>query len=419
MFSRIGSAAYKKDLFNIRALCEILDNPQNKFKTIHVAGTNGKGSVSHMLAAILQTAGYKTGLYTSPHLHDFRERIRLNGEMVPEQFIVDFTERISPNFNEIEPSFFEISVAMAFEFFAIHEVDIAVIEVGLGGRLDSTNIITPEISVITNISRDHMNILGDTLEEITGEKAGIIKKYIPVVIGETNAITAPIFQAKAAAENAPIFFADQLRFANNWEQEPHVLRLEIADHHHTDHLLIDLDLNGIYQVKNCITVLEAVHQLQEKGWTISQEQTKKALAHVKQLTGLKGRWDVIRISPLVVLDVGHNEDGIRQVLSQLSITRYKKLHIVLGMVKDKDISGVISLLPKTAEYYFTRAEIPRAMPEEMLAALAEKEGISGNTFPDVNTALENALQHAEKEDMILVCGSVFLIGEVDVSRFHY
>jgi len=419
MFSRIGSAAYKKDLFNIRALCEILGNPQDKFKTIHVAGTNGKGSVSHMLAAILQTAGYKTGLYTSPHLHDFRERIRLNGEMVPEQFIVDFTERISPNFNEIEPSFFEISVAMAFEFFAMHEVDIAVIEVGLGGRLDSTNIITPEISVITNISRDHMNILGDTLEEITGEKAGIIKKNIPVVIGETNATTAPIFQAKAAAENAPIFFADQLRFANNWEQEPHVLRLEIADHHHTDHLLIDMDLNGIYQVKNCITVLEAVHLLQEKGWTISQEQTKKALAHVKQLTGLKGRWDVIRISPLVVLDVGHNEDGIRQVLSQLSITRYKKLHIVLGMVKDKDISGVISLLPKTAEYYFTRAEIPRAMPEEMLAALSEKVGISGNTFPNVNVALENALQHAEKEDMILVCGSVFLIGEVDVSRFHY
>ena len=264
-----------------------------------------------------------------------------------------------------------------------------------------------------------MNILGDTLEEITVEKAGIIKKNIPVVIGETNATTAPIFQAKAAAENAPIFFADQLRFANNWEQEPHVLRLEIADHHHTDHLLIDMDLNGIYQVKNCITVLEAVHQLQEKGWTISQEQTKKALAHVKQLTGFKGRWDVIRISPLVVLDVGHNEDGIRQVLSQLSITRYKKLHIVLGMVKDKDISGVISLLPKTAEYYFTRAEIPRAMPEEMLAALAEKEGISGNTFPDVNVALENALQHAEKEDMILVCGSVFLIGELDVSRFHY
>jgi dihydrofolate synthase/folylpolyglutamate synthase len=332
---------------------------------------------------------------------------------------VDFTEKISPHFNAIEPSFFEISVAMAFDYFALEEVDIAVIEVGLGGRLDSTNVIMPEVSVITNIGRDHMNILGNTLEEIATEKAGIIKKNTPVVIGETNPVTASIFRSKAAEENAPIVFADQLRFANNWEQEPHVLRLEIADHHHTDHLALDLDLNGIYQVKNCITVLETVHQLQGKGFTISQEQTKKALSSVKHLTGLKGRWDVIRIAPMVVLDVGHNEDGIRQVLSQLSITLYRKLHIVLGMVKDKDITGVISLLPKTAEYYFTKADIPRAMPEKMLAEMAAAAGIKGSTFSNVNEALENALQHAEKEDMVLVCGSVFLVGEVDVSRFHH
>lgn len=419
MFSRIGTAAYKKDLTNIRLLCEILGNPQNRFRTIHVGGTNGKGSVSHMLAAILQTAGYKTGLYTSPHLHDFRERIRINGEMVPEQYIIDFTEKISPHFNNIEPSFFEISVAMAFDFFAGQNVDIAVIEVGLGGRLDSTNIIAPEVSVITNISRDHMNILGNTLEEIAREKAGIIKKNTPVIIGETNPVSAPIFSEKANAENAPVFFADQLRFANNFNQEPHVLHLEIADHHHADHLRLDLDLNGIYQIKNCITTLETVHQLQLKGWTISHEQTKKALSQVKHLTGLKGRWDVIRLYPMVVLDVGHNEDGIRQILNQLSITTFRKLHIILGMVKDKDISGVLALLPKTAEYYFTKADIPRALPEDILASLAEREGIKGKCFPDVNKALDMALSHAGREDMILVCGSVFLVGEVDTAKYRH
>jgi dihydrofolate synthase/folylpolyglutamate synthase len=419
MFSRIGSAAYKKDLDNIIALCSILGNPQSRFKTVHVGGTNGKGSVSHMLAAILQTAGYKTGLYTSPHLHDFRERIRINGEMVPEEFIISFTEKISPGFNDIEPSFFEISVAMAFDFFALHEVNIAVIEVGLGGRLDSTNIVMPEVSVITNISRDHMNILGNSLEEIAFEKAGIIKKNTPVVIGETNPVTAPVFRQKAAVENASIIFADQQRYANNWTQEPHTLHLEIADHHHTDHLLLDLDLNGIYQIKNCITVLETVHQLQDKGWTISNEQTKNALQQVKHMTGLRGRWDVIRLNPIVVLDVGHNEDGIRQILDQLSITTYKTLHIILGMVKDKDIRSVLPLLPRTAKYYFTKADIPRAMPEEMLSTLAANQGINGNAYPDVNKALENALSNAGKEDMILVCGSVFLVGEVDVNKFRH
>ncbi len=418
MFSRIGSAAYRKDLTNIIALCDILGNPQQKFKTIHVGGTNGKGSVSHMLAAILQTAGYKTGLYTSPHLHDFRERIRINGEMVSENFIVDFTEKIQPYFDDIEPSFFEISVAMAFQHFANEKVDIGVIEVGLGGRLDSTNIILPEISVITNIGRDHMNILGNTLEEIAFEKAGIIKKNIPVVIGETNPLTAPVFMKKAASEHATIVFADQQRFANNWDQDPHMLHLEVANQHQNDHQLIDLDLNGVYQIKNCITVLETVHQLQEKGWTISHEQTKTALSKVKHLTGLKGRWDVVRINPLLVLDVAHNEDGIKQVLNQLSITDYKNLHIVLGMVKDKDITGVLSLLPKTAKYYFTKAAIPRAMTEDKLLSLANEVKITGKTFPEVNSAIQDALLHATKDDVILVCGSVFLVGEVEVDRFR-
>jgi dihydrofolate synthase/folylpolyglutamate synthase len=276
----------------------------------------------------------------------------------------------------------------------------------------------PEVSVITNISRDHMNILGETLEEIAFEKAGIIKKGVPVVIGETNSITAPVFKQKAKEQNASIQFADQLRFANNWTQEPHLLRLEIADHHHTDHLVLDLDLNGIYQVKNCITVLETIHQLQEKGWAISNEQTKNALSRAKHLTGLKGRWDVIRLEPMVVLDVAHNEDGIKQILNQLSLSHYRKLHIILGMVKDKDISGVISLLPSAAEYYFTRSDIPRAMPEEMLASIAAQKNIRGKTFPDVNNALHTAINNADKEDMILVCGSVFLIGEVEPGVSH-
>ena len=416
MFSRIGAAAYKKDLDNIIKLCNILGNPQKKFRTIHVAGTNGKGSVSHMLASILQTAGYKTGLYTSPHLKDFRERIRINGEMVAESFIIGFTDKIKPHFDTIEPSFFEISVAMAFEYFAREKVEIAVIEVGLGGRLDSTNIIFPEISVITNIGWDHMNILGDTLELIAGEKAGIIKRNTPVVIGETNHETAPVFNKKAAEMNAPIFFADQLRYANNWNITPHLLHLEIADHHHPDQLILDLDLNGVYQVRNCITVLEAVHQLQLKGLAISNEQTKNALRQVKHLTGLKGRWDVIRHEPMVVLDVGHNEDGIRQILNQLDLTTYKSLHIILGIVKDKEVSRVISLLPRTARYYFTRADIPRAMQEDQLMEMANAERLEGKAYPDVNTALHEALLHAAREDLILVCGSVFLVGEVDAAK---
>jgi dihydrofolate synthase / folylpolyglutamate synthase len=418
MFSRIGIDAYKKDLTNITELCEILGNPQHKFKTIHVAGTNGKGSVSHMLAAILQTAGYKTGLYTSPHLRDFRERIRINGEMVAKDFIVDFTEIISPFFNRIEPSFFEISVAMAFEYFAREKVEIAVIEVGLGGRLDSTNIINPEISVITNIGWDHMNILGDTLAQIAFEKAGIIKSNTPIVIGETNPETSIVFRKKAADEKAPIFFADQLRYANNWQFTPHLLHLEIADHHHSDHQLLDLDLNGIYQIKNCITVLEAVHQLQQKGWTIDNEHTKNALRQVKQLTGLRGRWDIIHHDPMVVLDVGHNEDGIKQILNQISISTYKSLHIILGMVKDKDISKVISLLPRNAIYYFTKADMLRALPEQTLAEIAAGQGLQGKTYSDVNHALTEALGQADKEDLVIVCGSVFLVGEVEISKFR-
>ncbi len=404
--------AIKKDLTNTRILCERLGNPEKRFRTIHVAGTNGKGSTSHMLAAILQSAGYKTGLYTSPHLHDFRERIKVNGQMAHESFVVDFTEKTSSWLDEIEPSFFEITVAMAFSYFAEAQVDVAVIEVGLGGRLDSTNVITPELSVITNIGWDHMNILGDRLELIAGEKAGIIKDRVPVVIGETQAETKHVFIEKAAAHLSPIVFADQQRFVNEWEYDNHLLKAEVGDHVHTDHVKYELDLAGIYQLKNLVTVLEAAHQLNLKGWKISQEHIQLGLRHAKKLTGLHGRWEVISQDPLLVTDVGHNVDGMKQILAQLEFTAYDQLHMVVGMVKDKDIDKVLALLPTHAIYYFTRANIPRALDEQTLLTKATALGLKGASYSNVNSAIANAKNAASKKDLILVCGSVFLVGEV-------
>jgi len=412
MFSRIGAGAYKKDLHNTIELCKRLGDPQQTFRTIHVAGTNGKGSTSHMLASILQTAGYKTGLYTSPHLVDFRERIRLNGMMIPESSVVDFTDRTSAWYDEIEPSFFEITVAMAYDYFSREKVDVAVIETGLGGRLDSTNIIKPMISVITNIGWDHMNILGNTLEQIASEKAGIIKKNTPIIIGETQAEVKHVFIDKAEAENSPIYFADQERFANKWAQDGHRLTMNVADHRHTDHENYILDLTGIYQVKNCITVLEAVHQLNQLGLTIGKEHVKTGLAQVKKNTGLHGRWEQIGHDPAIVLDVAHNEDGMKQVLSQLSVSQFNHLHIVIGMVKDKEVEQVLLLLPKEATYYFTQAQIPRALEAALLKEKALPAGLMGDVYPDVNTALKQALLKANTKDLVLVCGSVFLVGEV-------
>jgi dihydrofolate synthase/folylpolyglutamate synthase len=417
MFSRIGAAAFKKDLTNTIRLCESLGNPQNKFKTIHIAGTNGKGSTSHMLAAILQTAGYKTGLYTSPHLKDFRERIKIDGQWCDELFVTDFTQRIQPLIDEIEPSFFEITVAMAFDYFAKQEVDIAVIEVGLGGRFDSTNIITPELSIITNIGWDHMNMLGDTLEKIAFEKGGIIKKNIPVVIGEVIAETKPVFEGitadlSTAQVDSQIMYAEESRYIAGWEYEHHQLIVEVVDKHNDAHHTYTLDLPGIYQTKNLLTVLEASHQLQMQGWKTDKTTIQKALPHVKRLTGLHGRWEVIHHDPVVILDVGHNIDGITQIVKQIELSDYHHLHVVIGMVKDKEIDAVLALLPKQAVYYFTQAQIPRAMDAESLKLNAERFELIGKTFGDVNIALQNALSHAHKEDMILICGSVFLVGEV-------
>ncbi len=414
MFSRLGAAAIKKDITNTVRLCEALGDPQHKFKTIHIAGTNGKGSTSHMLAAILQTAGYKTGLYTSPHLKDFRERIKVNGAMCEEAFVVDFTQRIQPLIDEIEPSFFEITVAMAFEYFVEQQVDIAVIEVGLGGRLDSTNIITPELSVITNIGWDHMNMLGDTLEKIAYEKAGIIKENIPVVIGEISAESRPVFEQKAIDCSAPIFFAQEQQYVADWKQEHHQLIVAVAHHDNDERETYHVDLPGIYQTKNLLTVLEAAQQLHLKGWKTDIPTIQKALPHIKKLTGLHGRWEVIQENPVVVLDVGHNEDGIKQIAEQLEISTYDHLHIVIGMVKDKEVEKVLSLLPHHATYYFTKAQIPRALEADGLRLKAEGFGLRGDAYPTVNDALQAALTYAAEKDMILVCGSVFVVGEVNL-----
>jgi len=413
MYSRIGAAAYRNDLVNTWRLTEYVGNPERKFRSVHVAGTNGKGSTSHMLAAIFQEAGYKTGLYTSPHLKDFRERIRINGEFISEDFVVDFVERIRPLSEQMDPSFFEISVVMAYDYFAQQQVDIAIIEVGLGGRLDSTNIITPELSVITNIGYDHMNMLGNTLAAIAFEKAGIIKPGIPVVVGEHQPETAPIFEQRAHEEGAPIVFADQRRYVADWRYERHTLVAEVttspvAD----DKLFYTLDLPGIYQTKNLVTVLEAVHVLTGKGWKLEPKVVARALRQVKKLTGLHGRWELIHEHPDVVLDVAHNEDGIRQLVRQIEVTDHEELHIVLGMVKDKAIDTILSLLPAQAHYYFTRAQIPRALPEEELAALASAAGLHGRAYPTVPAALGAARAVARPRDLVVVCGSVFVVGEV-------
>ena len=414
VFSRIGIAAYKEDLHNTIALCKALDNPHTKFKSIHIAGTNGKGSTSHMLAAMLQQAGYKTGLYTSPHLTDFRERIKINGQMVSEDFVVEFVERTKEISDAVQPSFFELTVAMAFDYFAKEKVDIAVIETGLGGRLDSTNIITPLLSIITNIGYDHMNILGDTLEKIAYEKAGIIKPNVPVVIGEWIDETKPIFIDKASQTNSPIYFAQEEYAVSNISSGTYQLQCDVTsvEHHITEHFI--LDLNGIYQTKNLRTVLCAEGLLMQLGFTIPNNAEKFALANTKKLTGLHGRWDVIAEQPTIVLDVAHNEDGIRQLLVQLSVIseQFEHLHIVTGMVKDKDVDKVLSLLPKEAFYYFTNAHIPRALPVADLQTIAKEHGLHGKNYDDVNKAIAAAKQQAGINDLILVCGSIFLVGEV-------
>lgn len=392
MFQRVGGSAYKEGLDNTLALDAHFGHPHHKFRTIHVAGTNGKGSVSHTLAAVLQSAGYKTGLYTSPHLVDFRERIRINGEPISKDYVMDFVEHERGFFEPLCPSFFELATAMAFKYFADEQVEVAVVEVGLGGRLDCTNIIIPDLSIITNISFDHVQFLGDTLAKIASEKAGIIKKGIPVVIGETTAETKPVFIAKATEVDAPIYFAEE----NGREDYPGV----------------EYELKGIYQEKNKRTLFTALPLLKEAGYHIDEENVREGFAHVVELTGLMGRWQKLHDHPTLVCDTGHNVGGITYVVEQLRQQSCHQLHIVIGMVNDKDISGVLALLPQEAKYYFTQASVSRALPAEQLCQLATAAGLKGTSYPDVQSAVGAALRESLPEDFIFVGGSNFIVADL-------
>ena len=411
MFSRVGAAAYKPDLTNTIKLCEALGNPQQKFKSIHVAGTNGKGSTSHMLASILQTAGFKTGLYTSPHLVDFRERIKIDGVYCSKEFVVEFTEKIKPLIATIQPSFFEITVAMAFSYFAEQKVDIAVIEVGLGGRLDSTNIITPEVSIITNIGLDHTQFLGDTIPQIAGEKAGIIKKDVPCIVSEYTEETKPVFDA--AAIHTSLAYGSELYSVLNTKYAHDYLGVQVLNKKTEDVQTYQLDLNGSYQAKNVQGVLGAIGILQTKGWQISNQHILDGLSHVKKNTGLYGRWQMIGTNPTTVVDVAHNVAGIQTLLAQIKLVNHQQLHIVFGMVKDKDIDSVLALLPIQATYYFTQAQIERAIDANELQQKAGQHGLTGNVFAHVNEAISAAQKQAQVKDLIVVCGSVFLVGEIE------
>lgn len=414
MYQRTGPAAYKNTLGNTLVLDELFKHPHTHFKTIHVAGTNGKGSSSHQLASVLQEAGYKVGLYTSPHLIDFRERIRVNGQLIPEADVVGFVDEFL-RLNEeaaIEPSFFEITVAMAFDFFRKSQVDIAVIEVGLGGRLDSTNIITPEVSLITNISLDHTALLGNSIAEIAEEKAGIIKTNVPVVISESNEAYNEVFQHKAEAMNTSISFADKEYQANYAMFSPE--GKQIFNFHQRGELVfpdLKLDLLGNYQRHNLAGVLKTLELLQESGWAISQQAIYEGLAKVTANTGLRGRWEVVGNNPLMICDTAHNEAGLTAIVAQLKATPWKRLHIVLGMVNDKKLDDVLAILPREANYFFTQAKIPRALPAEELANKAAQAGLTGVSISSVVEAVAEAQSQAASEDLIYIGGSTFVVAD--------
>jgi dihydrofolate synthase/folylpolyglutamate synthase len=389
MYQRVGQSAYKADLATTITLANYLKNPEKSFKSVHVAGTNGKGSTSHMLASVFQEAGYKTGLYTSPHLKDFRERIKIDGEMIPKKYVSEFVEKHKPYFAENQLSFFEMTVGLAFDFFRNEKVDIAIIEVGMGGRLDSTNIITPEVSVITNIGLDHTQFLGNTLEKVAAEKGGIIKEGIPVIIGETLPETKQVFKKIALEKNAPISFAKTI-----------------------DSSGYTSDLKGIYQQRNIKTVLAALKTLQKNGWKISEENIKKGLLNTIKNTGLMGRWQVLRENPKVICDTAHNKDGLQLVMEQLAAENYEKLHIVLGVVNDKDLTSVLPLFPKNAIYYFCKPKIPRGLDASLLLSQARGFELVGEDYISVKKAYLAATEVASAKDLIFVGGSTFVVAEV-------
>ena len=407
MFQRVGVAALKNDLTNTIALCTSLENPQERYRTIHVAGTNGKGSTSHMIASVCQSAGYRTGLYTSPHLKSFTERIRVNGVEISPEFVVTFVNRMISEIERVKPSFFEITVAMAFEYFAVCQVDVAVIEVGLGGRLDSTNVINPVVSVITNIGWDHMSLLGDTLEKIASEKAGIIKPNVPVVVSERQPGVEHVFREHASRKGSDLHFGSD--HYQVMEKE------NLLDIHRQGKKLtqVNLPLKGFYQQKNVVGVMMAVEVLNQQGFDLPLDKVVHGLAHVVDQTGLKGRWQTLGQLPLVVCDTGHNLDGVREVLKQLQAQKFDRLHMVWGMVNDKDITTILKLLPKNARYYFCQADIPRAMDANALATAAYGEGLEGSVFRNVKDAIAAAKAGASKDDMIFIGGSTFVVAEIE------
>lgn len=412
MYQKIGAKAYKPDLGNITELLDFLGNPQNSFKTVHVAGTNGKGTVSHTLASIFQECGYKTGLYTSPHLLDFRERIRINGQMIPEQNVIDFIGDNKAKFEEMQLSFFEMATGMAFDYFAKEKVDIAIIEVGLGGRLDSTNVIKPELSVITNISLDHVSMLGNTLAEIAVEKAGIIKPNTPVVIGETQPETKDVFIKKAEECKAPIYFADQIIDCDKVHIESlDYQKFDIWKNNELYIEAVEFPLLGYYQKKNLATAICAVEILKEK-FNIDNKDIVNGLEFVVKNTNLMGRWQILSRQPLVIADTGHNVGGIKEIVMQLSDMTFRKLHFVLGCVNDKDIDGILHLLPHYAEYYFCKADIPRGLDANILAEKALEAGLRGNVYESVQQAYNSALNNARFEDIVFIGGSNFTVAEV-------
>jgi dihydrofolate synthase / folylpolyglutamate synthase len=410
MFHRVGAAAFKKDLTNTLALCAAMGNPHLQLKTIHIGGTNGKGSTSHVLAAALHEAGYKVGLYTSPHYKDFRERIKINGLYISKKYITDFVTKYQQLFQDIQPSFFEMTVALAFDYFASQKVDIAVIEVGLGGRLDSTNVIMPELSVITNISFDHMNMLGDTLPKIAFEKAGIIKQNIPVVIGERQAESEAVFLAKADEMNAPITFADAIYSIDN-QQDGFAYAKKNGEPYGKFSLDGGLGL-GAYQAKNLATVLAAADILNELGWTLQKEHIESALQDLYGKISFMGRWQKLSENPLIIADSGHNEAGVNHAVAQLNTLNYKRLHLVTGFVNDKDVSKILSLYPTHATYYFAKANIPRGLDASILQAQAKEKGLHGRSYSSVKNAFKAAKRNAAADDLILVLGSIFVVAEV-------
>ena len=391
MFQRIGPAAFKKDLTKTRQLMEFLHHPERKFKSVHVAGTNGKGSVAHSLAAIFQHCGYKTGLYTSPHLVDFRERIKVNGAMISEVAVVEFVNANKKALQDIGLSFFEMTVGMAFHHFAREQVDVAIVEVGMGGRLDSTNVLSPELGVITNISMDHAQFLGDTIPKIAGEKAGIIKADVPVVIGERQEETTPVFEEKARSTGAPLYYAEEL-----------IPEKEAAEYlYHTT-----------YQKRNVRTILAAAHLLEEKFPELKPSLYKEALANVPKITGLRGRWEILGQKPKIIADTGHNEAGVTLNVEQLKKENYQNLHIIWGMVGDKDSAPILKLLPQEAHYYWCRADVPRGKSETELKAEAERLNLGGETYASVQAAYRAAMTNAGAKDLVFVGGSTFVVAEV-------